>query len=242
MAHRIRAHRHGGPEVLEYESYDVPEPGPGEAVDDLGGRVAAAAHGGGELVDGARAREAGDQLPVLAEEGDLGGAVGQGPDRAHPRRGGRHQVAHLVDVAHPAADLVDDGLDVEPAVRADPVHRVGLEVEPTVALAEQRDQRVVHDRQHDRGQHVGIDAAVGEFVMPSSLTMDVGEMLMGDNIKREVSAVGVVVVFIHSATDLEKQDLRGSSDPYCTLSLAKVGKILYSTRVVLNELSPRWER
>ncbi len=32
MAHRIRAHRHGGPEVLEYESYDVPEPGPGEAV------------------------------------------------------------------------------------------------------------------------------------------------------------------------------------------------------------------
>ncbi|GAC97607.1 hypothetical protein PHSY_005193 [Pseudozyma hubeiensis SY62] len=86
-----------------------------------------------------------------------------------------------------------------------------------------------------------IDAAVGEFVMPSSLTLDVGEMLMGDNIKREVLTVGVVVVRIHSATDLEKQDVRGSSDPYCTLSLAKVGKILYSTRVVLNELSPRWE-
>lgn len=86
-----------------------------------------------------------------------------------------------------------------------------------------------------------IDAAVGEFVMPSSLTMDVGEILMGDNIKREVIALGAIVVYIHSATDLEKQDLRGSSDPYCTLSLAKVGKILYSTRVVLNELSPRWE-
>ncbi len=86
-----------------------------------------------------------------------------------------------------------------------------------------------------------IDAAVGEFVMPSSLTLDVGDMLMGDNIKREVNALGVVVVYIHSASDLEKQDLRGSSDPYCTLSLAKVGKILYSTRVVINELSPRWE-
>ncbi|KAJ1026569.1 hypothetical protein NDA13_003946 [Ustilago tritici] len=86
-----------------------------------------------------------------------------------------------------------------------------------------------------------IDAAVGEFIMPSSLTMDVGEILMGDNIKREVTALGVIVVYIHSATDLEKQDIRGSSDPYCTLSLAKVGKILYSTRVVLNELSPRWE-
>ncbi|EST05302.1 C2 domain protein [Kalmanozyma brasiliensis GHG001] len=86
-----------------------------------------------------------------------------------------------------------------------------------------------------------IDAAIGEFVMPSSLSMDVGEMLMGDNIKREVLALGVVVVLVHSATDLEKQDVRGSSDPYCTLSLAKVGKILYSTRVVVNELSPRWE-
>ncbi|CDW99358.1 hypothetical protein, partial [Sporisorium scitamineum] len=52
-----------------------------------------------------------------------------------------------------------------------------------------------------------IDAAVGEFVMPSSLTLDVGEMLMGDNIKREVLALGVVVVCIHSATDLERQDI-----------------------------------
>ena len=86
-----------------------------------------------------------------------------------------------------------------------------------------------------------IDAAVGEFVMPSSLTMDVGEILMGDNIKREVIALGVVIVDIHSATDLEKQDVRGSSDPYCTLSLAKLGKILYSTRVVVNDLCPRWE-
>ena len=32
MAHRISAQQHGGPEVLEYESYDVPAPGPGEAL------------------------------------------------------------------------------------------------------------------------------------------------------------------------------------------------------------------
>lgn len=63
-----------------------------------------------------------------------------------------------------------------------------------------------------------IDAAVGEYVAPSSMTMDVGEMLMGDNIKREVNALGVMVIYIHSATDLEKQDTRGSSDPYCTVS------------------------
>jgi NADPH:quinone reductase len=32
MAHRISAQQHGGPEVLVYESYDVPAPGPGEAL------------------------------------------------------------------------------------------------------------------------------------------------------------------------------------------------------------------
>jgi NADPH2:quinone reductase len=32
MAHRIRVHQHGGPEVLRYEAHDVPAPGPGEAL------------------------------------------------------------------------------------------------------------------------------------------------------------------------------------------------------------------
>jgi NADPH2:quinone reductase len=32
MAHRIRVHQHGGPEVLQHEAYDVPAPGPGEAL------------------------------------------------------------------------------------------------------------------------------------------------------------------------------------------------------------------
>ncbi|UZJ50734.1 hypothetical protein CBS101457_000054 [Exobasidium rhododendri] len=86
-----------------------------------------------------------------------------------------------------------------------------------------------------------IDAAMGEYCAPSSMTIDVGEALMGDNIKREVNAIGVVVIHIHRAFDLEKQDVRGSSDPYCTLALAKQGKIQYSTRVAVNDLSPRWE-
>ncbi|KAN0065841.1 hypothetical protein ACQY0O_000971 [Thecaphora frezii] len=84
-----------------------------------------------------------------------------------------------------------------------------------------------------------IDAAISEYVAPSSLTMDVGELLMGDNIKREVNALGVLVVCIHSAKGLSKQDVRGSSDPYCTLGFA--GKVQYATRVALDELSPRWE-
>ena len=32
MANRILVHQHGGAEVLQYEAYDVPAPGPGEAV------------------------------------------------------------------------------------------------------------------------------------------------------------------------------------------------------------------
>lgn len=32
MAHRIRVHETGGPEVLRHEEYEVPEPGPGEAL------------------------------------------------------------------------------------------------------------------------------------------------------------------------------------------------------------------
>lgn len=86
-----------------------------------------------------------------------------------------------------------------------------------------------------------IDAAVGEYCAPSSMTIDVGEALMGDSIKREVNAIGVVIIYIHRAFELEKQDVRGSSDPYCTLSLAKQGKIQYCTRVAVNDLSPRWE-
>lgn len=86
-----------------------------------------------------------------------------------------------------------------------------------------------------------IDAACGEYCAPSSMTMDLGEILMGDSIKREVNAMGVLVIYVHRAFDLEKQDVRGSSDPYCTLSLAKYGKVQYATRVALDDLSPRWE-
>lgn len=86
-----------------------------------------------------------------------------------------------------------------------------------------------------------IDAALAEYCAPSSMTMDLGEILMGDSIKREVHAVGVFVIFIHSATDLEKQDARGSSDPYVTISWARLGKIEYATRVALDDLNPRWE-
>lgn len=69
-----------------------------------------------------------------------------------------------------------------------------------------------------------INAAIGEYVAPNSMKLDVGEILMGDNIKREVDALGLIVIWIHSASDLEKQDRRGSSDPYCTISYTRQKK------------------
>ncbi|PWN39592.1 hypothetical protein IE81DRAFT_326361 [Ceraceosorus guamensis] len=86
-----------------------------------------------------------------------------------------------------------------------------------------------------------IDAAVGEYVAPSSMTMDVGKMLAGDQIKREVDALGVIVVYFHRAFDLEKQDRNGSSDPYCTICWSRLQKVIYCTRVALDDLSPVWE-
>lgn len=71
--------------------------------------------------------------------------------------------------------------------------------------------------------------------------MDVGEMIVGDQIKREVDALGVIIIYFHRAFDLEKQDRSGSSDPYCTVGFSKLSKISYATRVAVRDLSPRWE-
>lgn len=66
-------------------------------------------------------------------------------------------------------------------------------------------------------------------------------MIVGDQIKREVDALGVIVVYFHRAFDLESQDRNGSSDPYCTVSWGRLQKIQYATRVAVADLSPRWE-
>lgn len=62
-----------------------------------------------------------------------------------------------------------------------------------------------------------------------------------DDIKREVEALGVILVYIHYADDIEKSDTYGSSDPYVTVSFSRYGRALYSTRVIVDDLHPRWE-
>ncbi|TVY13257.1 Meiotically up-regulated gene 190 protein [Lachnellula arida] len=90
-----------------------------------------------------------------------------------------------------------------------------------------------------------IGAAVNEYVAPKSMTLDMGKLLQGDDIQKDVEALGVLWIRIHKATGLSKQDRRGSegggSDPYITVSFSKYGKPMYCTRVIQDDLNPIWE-
>ncbi len=87
-----------------------------------------------------------------------------------------------------------------------------------------------------------IATAANMYVAPKSLTLDVGKMLQGDAIKKDVDALGVLFIRIHKAVDLSKQDRRGSegggSDPYICVSFSKFGKPQYCTRVIQDDLNP----
>ena len=90
-----------------------------------------------------------------------------------------------------------------------------------------------------------IGAAASMYVAPKSMMIDVRSMLQGDDITKDVHAMGVMWIRIHRAVGLSKQDKRGSkwggSDPYITLSFSKYGKPMYCTRVITDDLNPIWE-
>lgn len=90
-----------------------------------------------------------------------------------------------------------------------------------------------------------LGAAANEYVAPKSMTLDMGKMLQGDDVQKDVEALGILWIRIHKATGLSKQDRRGSkgggSDPYITVSFSKYGKPMYCTRVIQDNLNPVWE-
>ena len=90
-----------------------------------------------------------------------------------------------------------------------------------------------------------IGAAASMYVAPKSMSIDMRAILQGDDITKDVQALGVLWIRIHKAVGLSKQDKRGSknggSDPYITLSFSKYGKPMYCTRVITDELHPVWE-
>lgn len=108
-----------------------------------------------------------------------------------------------------------------------------------------------------------INTAVAEYVAPKSLTLDLQRLIAGDDIKKDTEAIGVLVVHIHRAWGMKKMDAAGSSgawtvphdtcelnahvscprsvDPYLTLTYSRLGKPLYSTRIIKNDCNPTFE-
>ncbi|KZT64142.1 hypothetical protein DAEQUDRAFT_718539 [Daedalea quercina L-15889] len=87
-----------------------------------------------------------------------------------------------------------------------------------------------------------INTAAAEYVAPKSLTLDLQKLISGDDIKKDTDALGILIVHIHRATGLAKADTNGSSvDPYITLTFSRLGKALYSTRIIMNDLNPVYE-
>ncbi|KAH8667950.1 putative meiotically up-regulated gene protein [Tricladium varicosporioides] len=90
-----------------------------------------------------------------------------------------------------------------------------------------------------------IDAALAEYVAPKSLTLDLKDMLVGDDFKKDTVTRGVLMVFIKEAKNFKEGDggigpMRGSSDSYVTCSWGKFGKTLSSTRIIEKDQYPKW--
>lgn len=91
-----------------------------------------------------------------------------------------------------------------------------------------------------------IDAALAEYVAPKSLTLNLKDMMMGDDFKKDTVAQGILVVRIHHAFDFKEGDAglgplkKGSADPYITVGWAKFGKPVWSTRILKKNMEPSW--
>lgn len=92
-----------------------------------------------------------------------------------------------------------------------------------------------------------IDAATAEYVAPKSLTLDLKSMLVGDDFKKDTASRGILAVHIKRAYDFKAGDTdvmsikQGSSDPYIAVGWAKYGKIISSTRKIMDEMQPNFE-
>ena len=92
-----------------------------------------------------------------------------------------------------------------------------------------------------------IDAALAEYVAPKSLTLDLKDMLVGDDFKKDTTTRGVVMVRIRKGIDFKAGDpglgilKKASSDAYVAVGWAKFGKPVWSSRVIVNDMEPVWD-
>jgi hypothetical protein len=92
-----------------------------------------------------------------------------------------------------------------------------------------------------------VDAAMAEYVAPKSISLDLKDMLAGDDFKKDTNSKGVLVITIVRGYDFKAGDSgipllkEATSDPYISVGWAKFGKALWSTRLLTNEMNPVWE-
>lgn len=87
-----------------------------------------------------------------------------------------------------------------------------------------------------------IDAASADFVQPKSMSLDMTVYVGGSDQKEETEAIGILVVRIHRARSLARQDSRGpGADPYLTIAFSKYEKPMYATRIIKGDRNPVWE-
>ena len=90
-----------------------------------------------------------------------------------------------------------------------------------------------------------IDAALAEYVAPKSLTLDLKDMLVGDDFKKDTISWGVVMILLKKARGFKEGDggigpMEGSSDTYCVVSWGKFGKPAAATRIIPESQEPNW--
>jgi Ca2+-dependent lipid-binding protein len=85
-----------------------------------------------------------------------------------------------------------------------------------------------------------IAAALDIYVAPKSLIMDMSKLLQGDSVKKETDAMGLIYIKIKRAEGISAQDRSGKSDPFITLAFSEFGKPVYCTRIIEQDLNPRW--
>lgn len=90
-----------------------------------------------------------------------------------------------------------------------------------------------------------IDAALAEYVAPKSLTLNLKDMLVGEDFKKDTTSRGVVLIYIKRARGFKQGDSgitgsQGTSDAYCTVSWGKFGKTVASTRIIPDSQEPDW--
>ncbi|KAK8026806.1 hypothetical protein PG991_003862 [Apiospora marii] len=90
-----------------------------------------------------------------------------------------------------------------------------------------------------------IDAAMAEYVAPKSLTLNLKDMLVGTDYKKNTISHGVVWIFIKQARGFKQGDggfgpIEGTSDSYVSISWGKFGKPVASTRIIESSQKPDW--